>query len=196
MPWPSEHKRETRERIVEAAAAAFRELGVPAVGVGEVMRRAGLTHGGFYAHFTSKDELLAAAMARASDETIAVLDSLDSGASTDLASAVDAYLCPAHLTHPERGCPIAALGPELSRGPQNVRQALAKQLRKRLDHLAALVNPRIREEVRQRRADATLACMVGGMIVARGLKPAEREPFLENCRTFMRDALQSAPNSR
>src|SRR5580704_5263897 len=128
MPWPEAHKRETRERIVETAAAAFREGGT-AVGVGDVMTRAGLTHGGFYAHFASKDDLLAAALAHASGETIAALDRLDSAASHDLASAIDAYLSPAHLAHPERGCPIAAIGPELARCPQTVRQVLAKGLR-------------------------------------------------------------------
>lgn len=191
MPWPANHKEQTRARIVAAAAGAFREHGIPAVAVGDVMTRAGLTHGGFYAHFASKDELLAAALAHASGETIATLDELDGNASSDLASAVDAYLSPAHLAHPERGCPIASLGPELVRGPQPVRQTLAKGLRERLEHLAALVTPRFAAKTRRRRASAALACMVGGMIVARGLKPAEQSAFLADCRAFMREALNA-----
>jgi TetR/AcrR family transcriptional repressor of nem operon len=189
MPWPSDHKRETRERIVEAAAAAFRERGVAAVGVGEVMKRAGLTHGGFYAHFASKDELLAEALASASAGSLVALDGLSRGASSDLSAAIDAYLSPEHLAHPERGCAIAALGPELARGAPGVRQTLAAALRKRLEHLASLMSPRLAADARRRRAAAALACMVGGMVVARGLKPAERATFLGDCRAFMREAL-------
>ncbi|MBV8214800.1 MAG: TetR/AcrR family transcriptional regulator, partial [Verrucomicrobia bacterium] len=75
MPWPKEHKHNTRARIIEAAAAAFRQRGIADVSVGNVMREAGLTHGGFYAHFASKDDLLAAAVAFASSQVTEIVDS-------------------------------------------------------------------------------------------------------------------------
>ncbi len=74
MPWPKEHKRNTRERIIEAAAGAFRERGIADVGVAEIMRDAGLTHGGFYAHFASKEELLAEAVRFASAQVTNLLE--------------------------------------------------------------------------------------------------------------------------
>ena len=73
MAWPKHRKRETRQRIVGAAAEAFRRRGIEGVGVDEVMARAGLTHGGFYAHFRSKDELVADAMAHAAEELGGIL---------------------------------------------------------------------------------------------------------------------------
>src|SRR5262245_21351607 len=95
MPWPRDHKARTRERIVRAAAAAFRARGVGEVGVHDLMARAGLTHGGFYAHFDSKDALVAAALDAADEETLAFLGQ----DRPDLAAVVDAYLSPPHAAH-------------------------------------------------------------------------------------------------
>src|SRR6185436_7342250 len=108
MPWTEEHKSETRERILEAAAAAFRARGVDAVGVGDVMGRAGLTHGGFYAHFSSKEQLVAEALGHASGQTTRKFDrTAASGGADALRAVIDGYLDPAHVAHPERGCVVA-----------------------------------------------------------------------------------------
>jgi len=189
VPWPKEHKRATRERIVETAAAAFRRDGISHVGVSEVMRGAGLTHGGFYAHFDSKDDLLAEALSHAMADSRANLDELAGGAPSGLLAAAQAYLSRAHLDNPDRGCPIAALGPELTRGKQPVRQTLAGEIRKRLSQLDALLPPETPAETRKQRTAGALACMVGGLILARGLKQSERAGFLSDCQAFLKDAL-------
>jgi TetR/AcrR family transcriptional repressor of nem operon len=193
MPWPKEHKRETRERIVEAAAAAFRRDGVAQVGVNEVMRGAGLTHGGFYAHFDSKDDLLANVLPHAMAEAHANLDRLGGDTPSGLLAVAQAYLSARHLNHPDRGCPIAALGPELTRGKQPVRESLAREIRKRLGQLANLLPTKTTSKTRRQQTAGALACMVGGLILARGLKPSERAGFLSDCQAFLKDAL-TAPD--
>jgi len=117
MPWPKDHKAKTRQRIVETAAVAFRDRGVDSVGIDEIMAAAGLTRGGFYAHFASKEELLEAALAFAGAETIARLSNAkaEGAGAGDLLAVVDAYLSEPHAAHREHGCPVAALGPEIAR---------------------------------------------------------------------------------
>ena len=195
MPWPKEHKAQTRDRVLDAASSAFREGGVTQVGVGELMRRAGLTHGGFYAHFDSKDELVAEALAYAMEDSRANLDRLEGGAPKGLLSAANAYLSPEHASHPEIGCPIAALGPELTRGAPSVRQSFGREIRKRLDQLADLIPRRISPGRRRRDAAGALACMVGGIILTRGMKQPERAGFLADCRAFLAEALAATDAS-
>lgn len=186
MPWAKAHKKETRERIVDAAAAAFRKGGLGDVGVAEIMDRAGLTHGGFYAHFKSKDELVAEALVHAEAQTRERL-----GASSEILAATDAYLSEGHLEHPEFGCGIAALGPELTRGSARVRRTFAANIQKRLDQLLALVPSTSRK--RKQQAAGALACMVGAMIVARGLGDERGPEFLAECRAFLHDVLDESP---
>lgn len=192
MPWPKEHKRNTRGRIIEAAAAAFRQRGIAEVSVGDVMREAGLTHGGFYAHFASKDDLLVAAVAHASAQ---VTETIESKAATDasmepLLRAAFAYLSAAHFSHPEWGCPIAALGPDLIRSSPKVRRTLAAGIKERLEQLYHLASPRVPPEARKREIAGVLACMVGGLILARGLKESDGLELLENCQRFLQKALR------
>jgi TetR/AcrR family transcriptional regulator, transcriptional repressor for nem operon len=191
MPWPKEHKRQTRERILDAAAAAFREHGVAQVGIADIMRRAGLTHGGFYAHFASKDDLLAAAFAHASTQSNKMLETLDDGdASTDqLLNAALAYLSSTHLAHPEHGCPVPSFGAELMRNSQKARATLTADIRKRLKRLNRLMPEQAPMETKNRLAAGALACMVGGMILARGLNETEGSEYLKHCRDFLREAL-------
>ena len=141
MPWPEEHRAQTRQRIVEAAAAAFRAGGVAGVTVQDVMTRAGLTHGGFYAYFASKDDLLRAAVEHAGRETLERLSNPLKGAAADarLNALVDVYLSAAHAAHPERGCPLAALGSELARGHDPARGALAHGVSERLAWMRELL---------------------------------------------------------
>src|SRR5947207_7915133 len=118
MPWKKDHKSETRGRILEKAAAAIRARGVAGVGVAQMMEAAGLTHGGFYAHFPSKDALVADAFAYACEQSAGVLDEIAGNAQPGdkLRAVAEAYLTPSHARHPERGCPISAVGPDLVRG--------------------------------------------------------------------------------
>src|SRR5262249_29286802 len=99
MPWPGDHKQRTRRAIVEAAAAAFRAGGVAGVRIEDVMARAGLTHGGFYAHFSSKDELVGEAVERAGRQTVEMLSGALAGRRDEerLRSTIETYLSPGHV---------------------------------------------------------------------------------------------------
>jgi AcrR family transcriptional regulator len=184
MPWPSDQKARTRERIVREAAAAFRARGLESVSVNDVMAAAGLTHGGFYAHFPSKDVLVAAALIVAGEEVLAFLDR------GDLAKVIDAYLSPLHVAHPERGCPVAALGPELARA-RTLRGVLAGHLRRRLDWMRALPGAPAEDDL-----VATLACMIGGLILARAVGPRRERQVLAACRAFLHRATKPAPRPK
>ena len=173
MPWSKEHKRETRDRIVQAAADAFRERGIEGVGVADIMKRAGLTHGGFYAHFKSKDDLVKAAFEQMSREI------------ADTIGATD-YLAEPHMLHPERGCPLPTVGTELVRSGAKMRRSVAGEIRSRLARIVERLGLR-----RDRETDAAgaFACMVGGLLIARALPENEGSVFLERCRAFLRGAI-------
>ena len=173
MPWSKEHKRETRERIVQAAADAFREGGVGGVGVADVMKRAGLTHGGFYAHFKSKDDLVKAAFEQMSREI------------ADTIGATD-YLAEIHMLHPERGCPLPTVGTELVRSGAKMRRSVAGEIRTRIARIAERLGKRGDTETA---AAGAFACMVGAMVIARAFPESEGRAFLERCRAFLRGAI-------
>src|SRR5215468_8928699 len=122
---------ETRKRIVRAAARKFREQGIVATGLNDLMKAAGLTHGGFYKHFASKDQLVAEA-------TTAALDTLLEGmaAHPTTSAAVAAYLSTRHRDNPASGCPLAALGSELSRSDREARDGATAGFVRLVDILA------------------------------------------------------------
>jgi TetR/AcrR family transcriptional repressor of nem operon len=196
MPWPEGHKARTRERIVRAAAEAFRARGVSGVRIEEIMAGAGLTHGAFYAHFASKDELLGSALEHASGETVERLSAAagDGAGERRFGAAIDAYLSAVHAAHPERGCPVAALGPELSRSDEGPRRELARGIRERLRWMRQLL-PGGRAREREELVAGSLACMIGGVILARAVGGKEGEALLASCRRFLHGALESASAS-
>jgi TetR/AcrR family transcriptional repressor of nem operon len=198
VAWPSQHKRATRERIVEAAAAEYRAKGVSGVGVAQIMSRAGLTHGGFYAHFSSKDELLAEALERATRQTCETLEGSLGGltARSRLLTVIDRYLSSEHAAHPERGCPVAALAPELARADRKTRKELARSIRSRLDLLRLPTSGEKGRELREDEIAGACACMVGGLVLARGLSRAEGDAILKSCRAFLRRALGQGKGRR
>ena len=189
MPWKKEHKSETRGRILETASAAIRERGVAGIGVAQVMEAAGLTHGGFYAHFDSKDELVADAFDYACRQSSGALDAVAQKAAPGekLQAVADAYLTASHARHPERGCPISAVGPDLVRVDGPGRQACGAVVRRRLDWLEGLSTGKSKDE-RRRRAAGTYATMLGALFVARALGDAEGEKYLVQVRRFLRDS--------
>lgn len=191
MPWPEEHKQKTRERILDAAALAFREQGIEQTSVADVMKRAGLTHGGFYAHFKSKDELVGAAIRHAAEQLNSIFGPSEGKESTQpgLLEISAAYMSLGHMAHPERGCPIAALGTELLRSDRETKKVVAGGIRTRLETLYQRTDPEAPPEVRRRQAAGALACMVGGQILARGLSGKEGEQLLADCQQFLSDAL-------
>src|SRR3990170_4501530 len=191
MPWPKAHKALTRERIVRAAATAFRERGVAGVRVDEIMGEAGLTHGGFYAHFASKDDLLGAALEHAGGETLKTLAKALESVPPErrLRAVIDTYLSPQHAAHPDQGCPVAALGSELARAGGTPRRDLARAVRRRLNWLREVGSPQGRPGPRDDKGAGALACMIGGVILARIAGGRDAEALLRSCREFLHESL-------
>src|SRR5260370_21011001 len=181
MPWSEGHKQATRERIIAAAASAIRVHGPDGVSVATIMKSVGLTHGGFYAHFASKEELIAEALSRATAQTFAFLErtaaDATGGETPGLAEIADAYLSAIHCEHPEQGCAVAACGAELSRTQHAVRTAYGGSTRAYLRWLAQHSRATQRNE-RTREATGPLAAMVGGTVLARPPHDPPQPPHL------------------
>ena len=145
MRMTSERKAETRERIFAAAGALFRGHGIDAVGVDAIMHQAGLTHGGFYAHFASKEALVAEVSAAALARSAARWERISQEAdpATALARIVESYLDPAHVAAAEHGCVLATLGPEMARR-HDARPGITASIRRMLDALARCLPERRR----------------------------------------------------
>src|SRR5262249_19540863 len=130
MRYSPEHKAENREKILSMAARSFRERGGDSSGIGTVMKKAGLTKGGFYRHFASKDDLFVEAVARAFEEMgrdmLEVAKSAPEGQA--LRAIIEHYLSTRHANSPGTGCVISALGPELARKPLSVRKRIEASL--------------------------------------------------------------------
>ena len=159
---------QNRERIVEAAAQRFRERGFDGIGVADLMKEAGLTHGGFYGHFSSKEELIAEASARALTGSLAVWSKLAERASDPLSAVAGAYLTSRHRDNPGAGCLLAALGPDVSRQGPPVRRAVTGYVRSAVDLLTKLV-PGKSKAARRQKAMSTCATLVGAMVLARAV---------------------------
>jgi AcrR family transcriptional regulator len=161
-------KEETHERIVQAAARAIRRHGYAGVGVAEVMKEAGLTHGGFYAHFKSRDELLVEALARAGSDSGANIARAAQARRARGVSAfrafVDSYLSETHLQSMETGCPVAALGSDMARQSGGVRQASAQ----RVERLIGAVRDTLPGAPRAT-ASVIAGTLVGALQLARAL---------------------------
>jgi TetR/AcrR family transcriptional repressor of nem operon len=164
-----EQAAQNRERIVETAARLFRERGFEGIGVADLMKAAGLTHGGFYGHFSSKEDLIAEASARALMRSLALFSQVAERAPGDPLSAVaDAYLTSRHRDRPGEGCVLAALGPDVSRQGPAVRCTVTDHVRSAVDLLATLV-PGRSKAARRQKAISTYATLVGTMVMARAV---------------------------
>jgi TetR/AcrR family transcriptional repressor of nem operon len=131
MRYSDTHKEETRKTIVKAAATAVRAKGPDGVGVAEIMAQAGLTHGGFYAHFPNKEALVAAAVDEAFGQSGRRFQKITAGMTPAeaLSTFVDSYVSAEHRAHPARGCPLATLSSDLPRQGQVVREAYERGVR-------------------------------------------------------------------
>ncbi len=190
MRYTDSHKASTRQRIVDGAAAALRARGPAGVAVADLMRQAGLTHGGFYAHFPSKDALVAEAVGSAAEQSVRNLRTVvkRAGGKSALKAIADSYLSTAHRDQPERGCSLVALGAELARDSPAARRALTGQIEKLLGVLAEYVPDR-RGVTRRRQAMATLACLVGALTLSRiADDPALSEEILDAARRHLAEA--------
>src|ERR1700716_2694511 len=153
---------ENRERIVDAAARLFRDKGFDGVGVDAIMKDAGLTHGGFYGHFASKEALAAEAVACAFGRSAARQSDIGS-----LGELVSDYLSERHRADRANGCAVAALGADYGRQGQALRKVLTASVRRQIDRLASLLKRR--GAARRRRALASYAGMVGALTLARAV---------------------------
>ena len=164
-----EQAAENRERIVETAARLFRERGFEGIGVADLMKAAGLTHGGFYGHFASKDDLAAEACARALEKSASSWDALiESDVQDPLAAIGASYLSGRHRDRAGTGCVIAALGSDVSRQSSPIRRAVTNGLEGLLTRLEALV-PGRSKAARRQKAVASFATMLGAVIMARAV---------------------------
>jgi AcrR family transcriptional regulator len=173
---PRSKKEETRERILRAAARAIRKHGYEGVGVADVMKEAGLTHGGFYAHFESRDALLAAAADQAGAESIENLTRGIAAAKPgqELMALIDTYLSDRHVAAPEQGwgCAIAAAGSEVPRQQAEVRRAASR----RIKDLIGLIERQFPEWGRGAAHDKAMgiaATVVGALVLARAVDDAQ-----------------------
>jgi TetR/AcrR family transcriptional repressor of nem operon len=163
MRYPDSHKAEVRERIVRSAAAALRRAGLASVSIPALMKEAGLTHGGFYGHFQSRDALVAEAVAEAAEETAKRAFADD----RSLADVLGVYLSEGHVAHPEQGCVVAALGTEGPHQPAPVREAFAGVARGLLGLVERKLHPVGRTRVPSDDALRLAATMVGAVVLAR-----------------------------
>lgn len=164
-----EQAAQNRERVLDTAAQLFRERGFHGVGVADLMKAAGLTHGAFYGQFESKEDLMAQACARAYDTLHEHWQqAAQKPADKALAEVVTSYLSPSHRDAPGQGCVMAALGAEAAREGPALRQTITEGTKSQLESLTALMPGDSKAERRQRAA-ATLAGMVGALILARAL---------------------------
>jgi len=160
----------THERIVDAAARAIRRSGYHGTGVADIMKEAGLTHGGFYAHFDSREAMLAEAADRAGAEAVAASASIAAAVPAEkaLQALLEAYLSKEHVENAERGCPVVALGSEMPRQATEVRHASTLRIKEMID-VVARQSPDWGHPGAHERALVTAATMVGALIMARAV---------------------------
>ncbi|TAN47635.1 MAG: TetR/AcrR family transcriptional regulator [Rhodospirillales bacterium] len=174
MRYTQEHKSETHGRIVKKAAEEFRRNGLEGIGIASLMSSLGLTHGGFYAHFQSKDDLIGDASVCILEENLARMMAIAEAAPAgkSVQAVLDYYLSPQHRDNPAMGCVLPSLASELARKPQEVRDAFTKGLDEAFDRLAALMPGKSRDK-RKELAIAFFTAMAGAILVARAVSDPE-----------------------
>lgn len=186
MRYQPEHKAEIHEKIVKDAARRVRAEGITGAAVTAVMRDAGLTHGGFYKHFESKDALLLESLREGFRE---IEDRMADAAKhappgTAWKVIVKTYLSPEHCDHIECGCPMAALGPELARTDQSMKRPIFEELKRYKDRMVPFM-PGRRIVDKERAFFAIFSTMIGAITIARNLPDQTRAMLLANARNFL-----------
>jgi TetR/AcrR family transcriptional repressor of nem operon len=161
-------KTESHERIVATAAGLFRELGVEGISVADLMQSAGLTHGGFYRHFESRDELVGEAVERALAEGSAAANAIASRPKASFADLVDAYLSVAHRDNLATSCAVTTLAGEVARSGARTRTAYTRQVREYVALFAGLL-AHLPEKTRRAGALEALTTLVGAVSMARAV---------------------------
>jgi TetR/AcrR family transcriptional repressor of nem operon len=203
MRYSKEHKRETHARIVRKASVRLRERGAHGIGVADLMKDAGLTHGGFYAHFDSREALVIEAFAYAMDRSTDIWRKVAEQTPADkrLATIVRSYLTPVHRDDPGHGCAVPTLGAEIARESPKTRKAFAAKLEQMIDLLAAQI-PDVPRKAARKQAMAALGTMMGTLVLARvagngdfsdEILGAGRDAVLDRAAAPKRPAKKSAP---
>lgn len=179
-----EQMAENRRRILDVASGLFREKGFDAVGVAEVMKGAGLTHGGFYNHFASKDDLFAQALGHAIEG--------QRGSIGDLDAFLDEYLSPRHRDNAAHGCPFAGMAADVARQTPEARGALTEGMRAQIDRLALRL-PGADDADPRSQAMAMVAAMVGAAILSRAVADPEfSDEILRRTRSWLAAGMSHA----
>jgi TetR/AcrR family transcriptional repressor of nem operon len=177
---------ETRDRIVMAASAEFRRNGIDRTGLNDLMAAAGLTHGGFYRHFETKNELVAEAAVVALESLLAKLATStdEKGRRNGLSAIASVYLSPEHRDHPEIGCLLAANGSELARSDESTRAVATEGFLRLVDLIAKQC--RVRKDVAERRAIVAVSTLLGAMMMSRIVTdPALSDTILDQAAKYV-----------
>lgn len=185
MRYQEGHKEQTRQRIIEAASKRFRKGGADAVGVADLMADAGLTHGGFYAHFKSKEDLFRETLAAALDGTTGQFKRAVERTDDGLETIVRGYLTRRHRDEPEHGCVGASLAPEIARHPKRTRQVFRESIAKLIELIEEQLPIKDRE-ARRKRSIAIFSLMMGALQLAR------TEPDPDRSEQILQSAIESA----
>jgi len=165
-----EQAAENRERILSLAAKLFREKGFDGIGVADIMKAAGLTHGGFYGHFKSKDDLISQACHRAVDELLAAGELRKALSNKDpITLFLENYLSIGHRDNAGSGCLMAALGSEAPRQSAQVRRAFTESAKRLWDALTTLMSAKFSQDHARQKAAVTLATLIGAQVIARAV---------------------------
>jgi TetR/AcrR family transcriptional repressor of nem operon len=168
MRYSREHKLETHARIVKKASVRLREKGAHGIGVADLMKEAGLTHGGFYAHFDSREALVIEAFGYAMERGTERWRKLAEQTAPEkrLAAIVDSYLTRVHRDDPGHGCAVPTLGAEIARESPKTRRAFAAKLEQMIDMMAEQI-PDVPRKAARKQAMATIATMMGTLVMSR-----------------------------
>ena len=193
MRYPTDHKQQTRERILRAAARRFRSRGTEGAAIADLMRDLRLTHGGFYRHFGSKEGLVVEAFEAAlnewGDREVAAIEKAPAGG--EMQALIDAYLDPRHCEDSAGGCPVAALASEIARRPKGSRGPFLQALRKHIRRMERHMPGRTVEERRQKTI-ALLTGMAGTLTVARAFTDEQdRRTMLDGAKKFYLAAVKA-----
>lgn len=196
MRYPANHKDSTRRRILAAASAVFRERGVAATGVDEVMRRAGLTHGGFYAHFAGKSALVAEACGAGFDSAVPNLERIAALPTVRdrVRALVLSYLGKRHRDDRATGCLIAALGAEVARLDETARAGYSAGFERHRQRVAAALRLHADPAENLRQTSALMSLLVGALVFARTVNdPAVSDSILADTRRTALDFFAKEP---
>ena len=192
MDKPQSRREISHDRIVEAASRAIRRSGYAGTGVADIMKEAGLTHGGFYAHFESRDALLAEAVTRAGIDSAALVErrtqSRGKGVSA-FRAVIEGYLSDVHLTSAETGCVVSALVSEIPRQAPEVREASAARVLALIDRVRQSLPPGAQAD-----AGVITSTMVGALQLARALGDEKQaRVLLKSARSALLDRYDTQP---